>query len=204
MVSEVGSGHRAGGADPAGWVGTAGTVAMIDLRLPHHPRLGSPLLRYVLYNRSQARARPAVALAFRSFTRSIHTVPASPPPSAVFAPAANSARRERTRALQWAACLGTRAARRRGASATTWSPARVLAGDPRNVRPFLPCPCLVSAAAFSRNVVPMHRHLHTSRQSSRRCAVRGRGSAEALCTLLPRATSQHSPHSTSCCASQPW
>ena len=56
MVSEAGSGHRAGGADLASWVGTAGTVARIDLRLPHHPRLGSPLLRYVRYNRSQARA----------------------------------------------------------------------------------------------------------------------------------------------------
>ena len=32
---------------PRSWVYTAGTVARIDLRLPHHPRLGSPLLRYV-------------------------------------------------------------------------------------------------------------------------------------------------------------
>ena len=69
MVSEAGSGHRAGGADLASWVGTAGTVARIDLRLPHHPRLGSPLLRYVRYNRSQARAHPAFAPALRSFTR---------------------------------------------------------------------------------------------------------------------------------------
>ena len=63
MVSEAGSGHRAGGADLASWVCTAGTVARIDLRLPHHPRLGSPLLRYVRYNRSQARAHPASAAA---------------------------------------------------------------------------------------------------------------------------------------------
>ena len=204
MVSEAGSGHRAGGADLASWVGTAGTVARIDLRLPHHPRLGSPLLRYVRYNRSQARAHPAVSPALRSFTRPIHTAPPPPSPSAVFAQAANSARRERTRALQWAACLGTRAARRRGALVTTWSPARVLAGGPRNARPSLPCPFLASAAASSRNVVPMHRHLHTSRRSSRLCAVRGRGSAEALRTLLPCATRQHAPHPTSCPASQPW
>ena len=63
MVSEMGSGHRAGGADLASWVDTAGTVARIDLRLPHHPRLGSPLLRYVRHNRSQARAHPASAAA---------------------------------------------------------------------------------------------------------------------------------------------
>ena len=62
MVSETGSGHRAGGADLASWVDTAGTVAMIDLRLPHHPRLGSPLRRYVRYNRSQAHAHPASAI----------------------------------------------------------------------------------------------------------------------------------------------
>ena len=105
-----------------------------------------------------------------------------------------------TRALQWAACLGTRAARRRGASVTTWSPARVRAGGPRNARHFLPCPFLASAAASSRNVVPMHRHLHTSRRSSRLCAVRGRGSAEALRTLLPCATRQHAPHPTPCSA----
>ena len=205
MVSEAGSGHRAGGADLASWVGTAGTVARIDLRLPHHPRLGSPLLRYVRYNRSQARAHPASApTALRAFTRPIHITPPHPSPSAVFAQAANSARRERTRALQWAACLGTRAARRRGASVTTWCPARVLAGGPRNARPSLPCPFLASAAASSRNVVPMHRHLHTSRRSLRLCAVRGRGSAEALRTLLPCATRQHAPHPTSCSASQPW
>ena len=204
MVSEAGSGHRAGGADLASWVGTAGTVARIDLRLPHHPRLGSPLLRYVRYNRSQARAHPAFAPALRSFTRPSHTTPPHPSPSAVFAQAANSARRERTRALQWAACLGTRAARRRGALVTTWSPARVRAGGPRNARQFLPCPFLVSAAASSRNVVPMHRHLHTSRRSLRLCAVRGRSSAEALRTLLPCATRQHAPHPTSCPASQPW
>ena len=63
MVSEMGPGHRAGGADLASWVDTAGTVARIDLRLPHHPRLGSPLLRYVRHNRSQARAHPASAAA---------------------------------------------------------------------------------------------------------------------------------------------
>ena len=40
---------------PRSWVYTAGTVARIDLRLPHHPRSGSPLLRCVRYNRSQAR-----------------------------------------------------------------------------------------------------------------------------------------------------
>jgi len=37
MVPEMGSGHRAGGADLASGVDTAGTVARIDLRLPHHP-----------------------------------------------------------------------------------------------------------------------------------------------------------------------
>jgi hypothetical protein len=34
MVPEMGSGHRAGGADLASGVDTAGTVARIDLRLP--------------------------------------------------------------------------------------------------------------------------------------------------------------------------
>ena len=63
MVPEMGPGHRAGGADLASGVDTAGTVARIDLRLPHHPRLGSPLLRCVRYNRSQARAHPASAAA---------------------------------------------------------------------------------------------------------------------------------------------
>ena len=209
MVSEMGPGHRAGGADLASWVDTAGTVARIDLRLPHHPRLGSPLLRHVRHNRSQARAHPASAAArqppsITRITRPIHTTPPHPPLSAVFAQAANSARRERTRALQWAACLGTRAARRRGASVTTWCPARVLADGPRNARPSLPCPFLTSAAASSRNVVPMHRQLLTSRRSLRLCAVRGRSSAEALRTLLPCATRQHAPHPTSCPASQPW
>ena len=33
----MGSGHQAGGADHASGVGTAGTVAKIDLRLLHHP-----------------------------------------------------------------------------------------------------------------------------------------------------------------------
>ena len=37
MVPEMGSGHRAGGADLASGVDTAGTVARIDLRLPHNP-----------------------------------------------------------------------------------------------------------------------------------------------------------------------
>ena len=37
MVPEMGSGHRAGGADLASGVDAAGTVARIDLRLPHHP-----------------------------------------------------------------------------------------------------------------------------------------------------------------------
>ena len=148
--------------------------------------------------------RHASRPALRAFTRPIHTTPPHPSLSAVFAQAANSARRERTRALQWAACLGTRAARRRGASVTTWCPARVLAGGPRNARPSLPCPFLTSAAASSRNVVPMHRHLHTSRRSLRLCAVRGRSSAEALRTLLPCATRQHAPHPTSCSASHPW
>ena len=40
---------------PRSWVYMAGTVARIDLRLPHHQRLGSPLLRYVRYNRIIAR-----------------------------------------------------------------------------------------------------------------------------------------------------
>ena len=35
MVSEMGPGHRAGGADLASWVDTAGTVA-IDQREAHH------------------------------------------------------------------------------------------------------------------------------------------------------------------------
>ena len=35
--ARVGSGHRAGGADLASGVDAAGTVARIDLRLPHHP-----------------------------------------------------------------------------------------------------------------------------------------------------------------------
>ena len=35
--ARVGSGHRAGGADLASGVDTAGTVARIDLRLLHHP-----------------------------------------------------------------------------------------------------------------------------------------------------------------------
>jgi len=128
MVDGVRNGFGAPGrrGRPRSWAYTAGTVARIDLRLPHHPRLGSPLLRYVRYNRSQARAHPAFAPALRSFTRPSHTTPPHPSPSAVFAQAANSARRERTRALQWAACLGTRAARRRGASVTTWCPARAL------------------------------------------------------------------------------
>ena len=104
MVSEAGSGHRAGGANLASWVGTAGTVARIDLRLPHHPRLGSPLLRYVRYNRSQARAHPAVSPALRSFTRLMHTAPPPPSPSAVLAQAANSARRERTQLWQRRGC----------------------------------------------------------------------------------------------------
>ena len=84
MVSETGSGHRAGGADLASWVDTAGTVARIDLRLPHHPRLGSPLLRYVRYNRSQARAHPASAAARQppSITR-IYSSDSHHPPSPV-------------------------------------------------------------------------------------------------------------------------
>ena len=82
--------------------------------------------------------RPVSRPASRAFTRPVYTTPPHPPLSAVFAQAANSARRERTRALQWAACLGTRAARRRGASVTTWCPARVLADGPRNARPSLP------------------------------------------------------------------
>ena len=193
---------------PRSWVYTAGTVARIDLRLPHHPRSGSPLLRCARYNRSQARAHPASAHvscpASRAFTRPIHTTPPHPLLSAVFAQAANSARRERTRALQWAACLGTRAAQRRGASVTTWCPARVRADSPRNTRPPLPCPFLTCAAASSRNVVPMHRQLLTSRRPLRICAVRGRGSAEALRTPLPCVTRPHAPHPTSCLASQPW
>ena len=131
MVPEMGPGHRAGGADLASGVDAAGTVARIDLRVPHHPRLGSPLLRCARFNRSQARAHPASAAArpppsITRTTRPIYTPPPPPPLSAVFAQAANSARRERPRALQWAACLGTRAARRRGASVTTWCPARAL------------------------------------------------------------------------------
>ena len=162
MVDGVRNGFGAPGrrGRPRSWVYTAGTVARIDLRLPHHPRSGSPLLRCVRYNRSQARAHPASAAArqlpsITRITRPIHTTPPHPLLSAVFAQAANSARRERTRALQWAACLGTRAAQRRGASVTTWCPARVRADGPRNTRPSLPCPFLTFAAASSRNVVPM-------------------------------------------------
>ena len=211
MVDGVRNGFGAPGrrGRPRSWVYTAGTVARIDLRLPHHPRSGSPLLRCARYNRSQARAHPAFAaarqlLSITRITRPIHTTPPHPLLPAVFAQAANSARRERTRALQWAACLGTKAAQRRGASVTTWCPARVRADSPRNTRPSLPCPFLTFAAASSRNVVPMHRQLLTSRRPLRLCAVRGRGSAEALRTLLPCVTRPHAPHPTSCLASQPW
>ena len=58
MVDGVRNGFWAPGrrGRPRSWVYTAGTVARIDLRLPHHPRSGSPLLRCARYNRSQARA----------------------------------------------------------------------------------------------------------------------------------------------------
>ena len=65
MVDGIRNGFGALGrrGRPRSWVYTAGTVARIDLRLPHHPRLGSPLLRCARYNRSQARAHPASAAA---------------------------------------------------------------------------------------------------------------------------------------------
>ena len=49
MVDGVrnGSGVPGRRGRPRSWVYTAGTVARIDLRLPHHPRSGSPLLRCV-------------------------------------------------------------------------------------------------------------------------------------------------------------
>ena len=52
MVDGVRNGFGAPGrrGRPRSWVYTAGTVARIDLRLPHHPRSGSPLLR-VLFDR---------------------------------------------------------------------------------------------------------------------------------------------------------
>ena len=58
MVPEMGPGHRAGGADLASGVDTAGTVAKIDLRLPHHPLLGSPLLTPMRPLESLSGSRP--------------------------------------------------------------------------------------------------------------------------------------------------
>ena len=92
MVDGVRNGFGAPGrrGRPRSWAYTAGTVARIDLRLPHHPRSGSPLLRCARYNRSQARAHPASAAArqlpsITRITRPIHTTPLLtyylPPPS---------------------------------------------------------------------------------------------------------------------------
>ena len=65
-MPEMGSGHRAGGADLASGVDTAGTVARIDLRLPHHSacdtcEVASADSDTSARDQSQARARPASA-----------------------------------------------------------------------------------------------------------------------------------------------
>ena len=81
MVDGVRNGFGAPGrrGRPRSWVYTAGTVARIDLRLPHHPRSGSPLLRCARYNRSQARAHPASAHVSCSESRAL-LVRFTPPP----------------------------------------------------------------------------------------------------------------------------
>ena len=67
--ARVGSGHRAGGADLASGVDTAGTVARIDLRLLHHPDCevasadSGPSARIVFWRLAPARPRGDVPVA---------------------------------------------------------------------------------------------------------------------------------------------
>ena len=77
MVPEMGSGHRAGGADLASGVDTAGTVARIDLRLPHHP------VCEVASADSDASARITLRLAP---TRPLRRHVSRPAPPALFIP----------------------------------------------------------------------------------------------------------------------